>query len=63
MSTMPDRAAPAQAPPMRPTPSERLERIEIEDGGVLYLSKTFRRRLLAALQKAYRDGWKAHGDG
>ena len=62
MSAMPDRPAPAQPPPMRPTPSERLERIELEDGGALYLNKTFRRRLLAALQKAHRDGWKAGRD-
>jgi hypothetical protein len=47
---------------MRPTPSERLERIE--DGeGVLYLSGNYRRRVLAALQQAYRDGWKAAQNG
>lgn len=47
-------------PPMRPSPSERLDRVERESGdGVLYLNERYRRLVIAALGKAYRDGVRA----
>lgn len=47
-------------PPMRPTPAERLNRAEdASNGGVLYLTGNYRRLVLAALLKAFRDGVKA----
>lgn len=52
---------------MRPRPGELMDEAERNaEGSVLYLNEIFRRKVIAMLQKAYRQGVDAErgkGDG